>query len=234
MHKFKLTEAQKALAAAYCGAPHVYATLDPRRTALVVIDMQNYFMAPGEQCETPMARTIVPNVNRLARALRERGGHVVWIQTAATPESRKSWSVLHDTMMSPQRRDERWTSVDPQGKGFALWPELEVLPEDARIVKYRFSAFIRDASGIERHLRERGLDMLLIAGTATNVCCESSARDAMMLNFKVAMVSDALATYSEEAHAASLLTFYGIFGDVLTVDEAIAGMGTAAAQRRTA
>jgi isochorismate hydrolase len=56
----------------------------------------------------------------------------------------------------------------------------------------------------------------------------------MMLNFKVAMVSDALATYSEEAHAASLLTFYGIFGDVLTIDEAIAGMGKAEAQRRRA
>ncbi|HVO14033.1 MAG TPA: isochorismatase family cysteine hydrolase [Alphaproteobacteria bacterium] len=234
MHDFKLTEAQKALAASYCGAPHVYATLDPRRTALVVIDMQNYFMAPGEQCEVPMARKIVPNVNRLARAVRERGGHVVWVQTAATPESRQSWSVLHDTMMSTARRDERWLSVDPKGKGFPLWPELEALPEDGRIVKYRFSAFIQGASDIEPYLRERGLDMLLIAGTATNVCCESSARDAMMLNFKVAMVSDALATYSEEAHAASLLTFYGIFGDVLTIDEAIAGMGKAEAQRRRA
>jgi nicotinamidase-related amidase len=234
MHDFKLSDAAKALVTRYCGVPHVYAALDARRTAFVVIDMQNYFMAPGEQCEVPLARKIVPNVNRLAHAVRARGGHVVWVQTAASPESRQSWSVLHDTMMTPERRETRWTSVDPSGSGYLLWPELEVLPEDGRIVKYRFSAFIQGASPIEQYLRERGLDMLLIAGTATNVCCESSARDAMMLNFKVAMVSDALATYSDEAHAASLLTFYGIFGDVLTVDEAIAGLGAEGELRRTA
>ena len=227
MHDFKLPEAAIALSTAYCGAPHIYAQLDPARTALVVIDMQNYFMAPGEQCEVPLARKIVPNVNRLASAVRGHGGHVVWVQTVATPETRQTWSVLHDTMMTPARREERWTSVDPAGSGFPLWAELEVLPEDGRIIKKRFSAFIQGASPIEGYLRDRGIDMLLIAGTATNVCCESSARDAMMLNFKVAMVSDALATYSDAAHAATLLTFYGIFGDVLTVEEAIAGLAAA-------
>lgn len=233
MHDFKLPDASIAMATALCGTPHVYARLDPARTALVVIDMQNYFMAPGEQCEVPPARRIVPNVNRLAHGVRARGGHVVWVQTAASPESRRSWSVLHDTMMTPERRERRWTSVDPSGSGFLLWPELEVLPEDGRIVKYRFSAFIQGASPIEQYLRDRGIDMLLIAGTTTNVCCESSARDAMMLNFKVAMVSDALAAFTDEAHAASLLTFYGVFGDVLTIDEVIAGMG-AGGLRRTA
>ena len=225
MHEFKLPNAAVATATALCGTPHVYGKLDPARTALVVIDMQNYFMAPGEQCEVPPARRIVPNVNRLAGAVRAHGGHVVWVQTAASPETRKSWSVLHDTMMTPERRERRWTSVDTSGSGFQLWHELEVLPEDGRIVKYRFSAFIQGASPIERYLRDLGLDMLLIAGTTTNVCCESSARDAMMLDFKVAMVSDALAAFTDEAHAASLLTFYGVFGDVLTVDEAIAGLG---------
>ena len=234
MHDFKLPDSAVALTTAYCGSPHVYARLDGPRTALVVVDMQNYFMAPGEQCEVPQARGIVPNVNRLADVVRGEGGHVVWIQTAATPKSRRSWSVLHDTMMSPARRDVRWTSVDPSGEGFKLWPELDVKPEDACIVKTRFSAFIQGASPLEGHLRERGIDMLLITGTATNVCCESTARDAMMLNFKVAMVSDALATYSDAAHAATLLTFYGIFGDVLTVDEAIAGLGVAGEMRRSA
>ena len=57
---------------------------------------------------------------------------------------------------------------------------------------------------------------MLIGGTATNVCCESSARDAMMLNFKVVMVHDVLATYTDEEHNATLRTFYSIFGDVQT------------------
>jgi len=65
---------------------------------------------------------------------------------------------------------------------------------------------------------------LLIAGTATNVCCESSARDAMMRNFKVAMISDACAAQSDQLHMTALLGFYSNFGDVLTVDEAIAGL----------
>ncbi len=70
-------------------------------------------------------------------------------------------------------------------------------------------------------MRDRGIDTLLIAGTATNVCCESSARDAMMLNFKVVMVSDGLATHNDEEHNAALSIFYGLFGDVQTTDEAL-------------
>ena len=76
----------------------------------------------------------------------------------------------------------------------------------------------------EARLRSHGFDTLLIAGTATNVCCESSARDAMMLNFKVVMVSDALGALTDAAHSATLLTFYGYFGDVLTTDEAVASL----------
>jgi ureidoacrylate peracid hydrolase len=65
------------------------------------------------------------------------------------------------------------------------------------------------------------------------VCCESSARDAMMLNFKVIMVPDALATYSDEEQNISLRAFYSNFGDLQTADQAIAslkrGLGQAAA-----
>jgi ureidoacrylate peracid hydrolase len=89
------------------------------------------------------------------------------------------------------------------------------------VTKTRYSAFIHGSSDIERHLRDRGIDTILVTGTATNVCCESSARDAMMLNFKVVMVSDGLATHNDEEHNATLSAFYGLFGDVQTVDEAI-------------
>ena len=73
-------------------------------------------------------------------------------------------------------------------------------------------------------MRDRGIDALLITGTATNVCCESSARDAMMLNFKVVMVSDALATHTDQEHNATLSAFYGQFGDVQTLDEVVASL----------
>jgi nicotinamidase-related amidase len=126
--------------------------------------------------------------------------------------------------MTPTRRDTRYQTMELAHEGHRLWDELEAKPEDAQIVKKRFSAFIQGSSDIENHLRARGIDNLLIGGTATQVCCESSARDAMMLNFKVTMVSDALATYTDEQHGASLRAFYAIFGDVQTVDEAIASL----------
>src|SRR5262245_17328023 len=72
--------------------------------------------------------------------------------------------------------------------------------------------------------KARGIDTLLIAGTASNGCCESTARDAAMLNFKVIMISDASATETDDMHSMSLQFFYRVYGDVLTVDEAIAGL----------
>ncbi len=74
-------------------------------------------------------------------------------------------------------------------------------------------------------LRGLGLDTLLIAGTKTNVCCESTARDAMMLDFGVVMVSDATAALSDDEHRATLETMIQQFGDVLAVDEVLARLG---------
>ena len=214
------------------GRPHPFDVIEPAKTALVVIDMQNYFMKPGFQGEVPMARKIVPTVNRLAAATRKLGGHVVWVKNT-TSGTRESWSVLHDWLQTPDRRDRRYASMELGQEGHALWPELDARPEDAQIVKKRFSAFIQGSSDIEAYLRGRGIDTLLIGGTATQVCCESSARDAMMLNFKVIMVPDALATYSDEEQNISLRAFYSNFGDLQTADQAIAslkrGLGQAAA-----
>jgi len=214
------------------GRPHPFDVIEPAKTALVVIDMQNYFMKPGFQGEVPMARKIVPTVNRLAAATRELGGHVVWVRNT-TSGTRESWSVLHDWLQTPERRDRRYASMELGEEGNALWSELDVRAEDAQIVKKRFSAFVHGSSDIEAYLRGRGIDTLLIGGTATQVCCESSARDAMMLNFKVIMVPDALATYSDEDQNNALRAFYSNFGDLQTADEAIAslkrGLGQAAA-----
>ena len=71
---------------------------------------------------------------------------------------------------------------------------------------------------------ERRYATQLIGGTATNVCCDVSARDAMMLNFKVIMVPDVLATWTNAEHNATLANYYSIFGDVQTCDEALASL----------
>jgi ureidoacrylate peracid hydrolase len=223
VHKFSMPPELIERVTKRAGRPHPFDTIEPAKTALLIIDMQNYFMQPGFMGEVPEARAIVPNVNRLADALRERGGHVVWIKNA-TNGTRESWSVMHDHLMTPERRDLRYATMDIDHEGHALWSELDVQPQDGQIVKKRFSAFIDGSSNISPYLRARGIDALLIGGTATNICCESSARDAMMLNFKVTMVADALATHTDAEHNASLAAFYSIFGDVQTVDEAIAAL----------
>ena len=105
--------------------------------------------------------------------------------------------------------------------GYEFWHLNDIRPEDAQITKTRYSAFIQGSSDVERHLRERGIDTLLITGTATNICCESTARDAMMLNFKVVMVADGARHPTDEEHNATLSALYGQFGDVQTVDEVL-------------
>jgi ureidoacrylate peracid hydrolase len=106
--------------------------------------------------------------------------------------------------------------------GCLLWPDLDARPEDTRLVKDRYSAFIQGSSDLPSVLRDGGIDFVLIAGTYTNVCCQASAQDAMLLNFRTIMVSDCNAGSSQEAHTAALNNFFQFFGDVLTADEVIA------------
>ncbi|ONG50187.1 hypothetical protein BKE38_19095 [Pseudoroseomonas deserti] len=209
---------------ARCGRLHPFAELDPARTALVVIDMQNGYMRAdvGHSC-VPMAQRIVPAINRLAAALRQAGGSVFWVQNATDERSRHEWSVLEE-QASPARRAARIRSVSPGAPGHDFWPGLNIRGGDAVVPKYRYSAFIAGASPLEGLLRARGLDTVLIAGTLTNVCCESSARDAMMLNFRTVMVSDCNAALTDEEHQASLVSFWSFFGDVQDSAQVIAAL----------
>jgi ureidoacrylate peracid hydrolase len=233
MHKIAISQSALERMARRAGKPHPFDAIDPRRAALVVIDMQNYFVKEGHRGEVPLAREIVRDINRLAAELRRRGGHVVWVRNATT-NTRESWSNFHEWLMTPDRMQRRYQAMDIGQDGFEFWHLNDIRPEDAQVAKTRYSAFIQGSSGIEPHLRERGIDTLLITGTATNVCCESSARDAMMLNFKVVMVSDGMATHSDEEHNATLSAFHGQFGDVQTVDEVLQSLARGDASRAAA
>ena len=107
-------------------------------------------------------------------------------------------------------------------RAFQLWPALDVRAEDHRVTKRRYSAFIQGSSDIENVLRDNEIETIIVTGVATNVCCESTARDAMMLNYRSLMVSDGCATMTDEEHAATLGNFYLFFGDVQSTDELLA------------
>jgi len=222
MHRLSIPQAVVDRVIARRGREHVHDNLDPARTALIVVDMQNAFMLPGvAHALCPMAEKIVPNVNRLAGAVRATGGTVIWIKTTFREDALQNWSTYFE-MVTPQQGDKRMAALTAGSKGHDLWPTLEVQSEDLIVEKNRFSAFIQGSSNLAALLQSRRLDTLLITGTVTNVCCESTARDAMMLNFKTIMVTDGNAAVTDEDHNASLISFYLTFGDIMSTDMLIA------------
>jgi ureidoacrylate peracid hydrolase len=221
MHKVSIPQAVVDRVVTRHGREHVHADLVPTKTALVVVDMQNAFMLPGvTHSPCLMAQEIVPNINRLAEAARQTGGTVAWIKTAYTDDTLENWSTLYG-MLGPKGTQKRAKALTRDSKGYELWPTLELRDGDLIVEKNRYSAFIQGSSDLADVLRARGLDTLLITGTVTNVCCESTARDAMMLNFKTIMVTDGNAAVTDEDHNASLIGFYLIFGDIMSTDFAI-------------
>ena len=201
------------------GRLHLFDSLDPKKTALVVIDMQNAFVAPGAPMEVPAARAIVAPINRLAAELRKRGVTVIWISHQNAKDGR-DWSGFFDSFIAPGRRADAAAALSAGSELQKLFPELAVEKGDLRLSKNRYSPFIKN--DFEEKLKQRGIDTLLIAGTKTNVCCECTARDAMMLDYKVVMLSDCTAALSEDEQRATLENVIQQFGDVLTADEALA------------
>lgn len=203
------------------GKLHLYESLDPKRTALLVIDMQNAFVAPGAPMEVPAARGIVATINRLAAELRRRGVAVIWV----THENRKDgrdWEGFFDTFVAPGRRADASAALAAGSELQKLFPALELAPGDLRVGKNRYSALIGNSSSLEKILKQNEIDTLLIAGTKTNVCCECTARDAMMLDYKVVLLSDCTAALSDDEQRATLENVIQQFGDVLTADAALA------------
>lgn len=202
------------------GVLHPYAWFDASKTAFVVIDLQNYFTQPGYQGECAASRVTFGAVNRLAKALREAGGSVIWIQTSSDG-AEEFWSHHHAHMLTPERSARRLKELSSGHEGFAIAAGLQVQPEDARVVKRCYSALTPGSSPLQEELKARGINTLLIGGTVTNVCCESTARDAMAMNYVTVMVEDALSAVTPAEHEHSLQQWMLFFGDVLRADEAI-------------
>jgi ureidoacrylate peracid hydrolase len=203
------------------GRIHWFDTLDPEKTAVLIIDMQETFCAPGGPAEVPCARAIVAGINTLTAGLRVRGVPVVWVLHAnARRGDATDWDLFFNYVVADDVRDRTIESLSPGRQ--RVWGDLVTAPQDLTIIKKRYSALIAGSSDLERELRGRGIDTVLIAGTKTNVCCEATARDAMMLDFKVVMVSDCCAALSDQEHQASLETMLQQFGDVLTTEEVFA------------
>jgi len=196
------------------GRLHVYERLEPAKTALLVVDVQGYY-----RDLVPDLATVSENINVLASRLRSRGGLVVWVQNTMGANGVSTWPEYHERFFSQAKAREHMTRLGRGHPDHALLSELKTASEDARLEKFRFSPFAPGASDLEPLLAERGIENIIIAGVATNVCCESTARDAMMRNYRVLVVSDATAALTKEDHFTSLVSLSSCFADIRTTEE---------------
>ncbi len=201
------------------GRVNAYESLVPTKSALVVVDMQDYFVRDGMPSFVPGGQAIVPNINRLAETVRETSGLVVWIQTEA-PADPLDWANRKEsTSLESWTRRQKLMARD--GDGFPIYPACDVRPEDQIAIKIRYSAFIPYPSELDTVLKDHAIDTLLITGVATSTCCESTARDASMWGYRTIMVSDGNADSTDALHRHTLGKFLTTFGDVQTTDQLI-------------
>lgn len=185
-------------------------------TALVVIDMQKFYVG-----DIAPALAIIPNINRLAAAFRAKGAMVAWVQMTVGVGGKSLWPLYHDYFFTEDGAIRHRDNLTAGADGHKLHADLDARQHDCFASKSRFSAFLPGVSDLPDKLDRRGIKNVVIAGMLTNFCCETSARDAMMLDYKVVMVSDANAARYEEDHSAGFTSLYQSFGDVLTTDEVI-------------
>jgi len=195
------------------GRRHAFAQLHPARTALVVIDMVPFFFTASPYCQG-----IVPHINAIATGLRAAGGTVAWV----LPSDTRRHPALAEEFFGPEIAELYRRSGGSGPLAPRLWPGLVQAPGDLLVEKSAPSAFLPGYCDLPEQLRARGIDMVLVTGTVTNVCCESSARDASATGFRVIMVADANAALRDADHNATLHTIYRSFGDVRPTAEILA------------
>jgi ureidoacrylate peracid hydrolase len=202
------------------GSLHAFNRLDARKTALLAIDMQNWMIDPALPTAVRYGTEIVNPANAVADALRATGGTVVWVKMVGDEQIQKEWGVFYDGVIANQR-DLFMSVLRADGKGGEIYPGMHVNQSDIVSLKTRYSCLLTQSSDLHQRLIELGIVTVIIAGAVTNVCCESSARDAMMMNYKTVVLSDGCAAHTDEEHNASLSNLLNMFADVRTSEEVV-------------
>jgi nicotinamidase-related amidase len=192
--------------------------VSPRKLALVNVDLQNVFVE-GFPVSAPEGPAVVARVNRLAAACRKAGVLVVHTAHVTRPDG-SNVGVMGE-IIPPTREGMIAKGSFPA----SLHKDLQVEPSDVLLDKPRFGAF--HGTDLELILRSRGIDSVIISGIATNVCAETTAREANVRDFRVFFLSDGTATMDMGGVPRDVLqratcTVLGFaFAQVLTVDQMI-------------
>ncbi|MHC1547878.1 cysteine hydrolase family protein [Phyllobacterium sp. K27] len=192
--------------------------IDPNRTALMVIDLQLGFMDESHPGYVPGILDIVRNVNLLTQAFRTAGARVVFTRHTIVddpPRAPPAWQLRSEEFRPI------WDTLRPGLPTHDLFPGIDVGPDDWVVDKYRFCAILPNSSSLDRDFRAAGIDTVVIAGAISNVCCESTSRNASMLDYEVAFVADATAAADDAAQNAALSGMAVSFANVKTTEQVI-------------
>jgi len=197
--------------------------IEPARTAMIVVDMQNDFVAPGAPLETPAARAMVPKLAEALKLCRRAGVRVIY--TAHSHRRDGCDMGLFDDIHPPIAMRNAVIDDTP---GVNIYADLAPAAGEHVIKKHRYSGFF--GTDLDIILREWGVDTVIISGTTTENCCHATARDAMFRNYRVVFLSDATATYdypdrgfgpmaNRDVHQATLVILAASTAHVMSVSD---------------
>lgn len=188
----------------------------PETTALVIVDVQNDFCAPGgffDRVGHPLesVHRAVDRIEALLPAAREAGVRPIFVRGIYDEE------YVSEAMAARHRRMGYPLDVCLSGDWGSEFFQVAPEPADPVITKHRYSAFID--TELNALLRGSGITSLILCGVATNVCVESTARDGYMLDYHIVFLADASATYDQGLHDSTLENIRRSFGVVTTAEE---------------
>ena len=203
--------------------PYQVETIDPSRTVMIVVDMQNDFVAEGAMLRSKQAADMVPRLAKTLAFCRDKGIRVVY--TAHVHRRDGCDMGMYDDLYPPIANRSCLVDGTP---GVEIFADLTPTSGEHVIKKHRYSAFF--ATDLDLILREWGIDTVIVSGTTTENCCHATARDAMFHNYRVVFLSDATGTFdypdvgqgalsAEEVHRATLTILAFSTAHVMTCDE---------------
>lgn len=191
-------------------------TISPKKIALLVIDMQNTFVAEGAVFEAPNGRAIIPKIEEIVTYCRGNSIPVIWTRSDHSPPGGGLIVVKHPII---KYQKEVWKGT----KSFEYYPNMiQPLAEEHQIVKHKYDAFI--GTDLDMVLKNLGVDTVIICGVFTEVCCESTARAAFFRDYKMVFLGDATAGSDPKTQDDTVMRMHIFYGRAMKTSEAIAEM----------
>ncbi len=179
---------------------------DVSKAALLILDMQNFFLNESNHAYVPSASNIIDNISRLTEHFHKKERPVIFTKHIDTEKP--------EEMMTKWWRD----SIQQGTKEAEIFPLLNT-DESEILLKNRYSAF--EKTNLEEILRYKNVKQVFITGIMSHLCCETTARDAFMKDFEVIYIIDATATYTEELHLGTIRAISHGFGRCISTEEIV-------------